>query len=54
MSTQPDAHRYGKQSVPVFKVRKDGLVHEVIDMMVDITLEGTVADSWLKVRDWLA
>eukprot|EP00051_Salpingoeca_urceolata_P010649 m.130601 g.130601 ORF g.130601 m.130601 type:complete len:302 (+) comp16795_c0_seq4:192-1097(+) len=39
--------RYGKQSVPVFKIRKQGAHHEVIDLVVRIMLEGDVSDSWL-------
>lgn len=38
---------YGKQSVPVFKIRKLGARHEVVDLMVKILLEGDVHDSWL-------
>ena len=39
---------YGKQNVPVFKVRKpvDGR-HEICDMIVSIMLEGDVSKSWL-------
>jgi urate oxidase len=37
---------YGKQSVPVFKIRKDGPRHSVSDMVVQIMLEGDVAGSW--------
>lgn len=38
---------YGKQSVPVFKIRKQGPRHEVIDLLVQIMLEGDVQASWL-------
>ena len=39
---------YGKQNVPVFKVRKpsDGR-HEITDMIVSIMLEGDVSKSWI-------
>lgn len=40
--------RYGKQSVPVFKIRKHGAQHDIIDLVVKITLEGAVSDSWLQ------
>jgi len=40
---------YGKQAVPVFKIRKHvGGKHEVIDLLVEIMLEGDVAESWLS------
>lgn len=39
--------RYGKQSVPVFKLRRQGEKHEIIDMMVKVMLEGAVQASWL-------
>lgn len=39
---------YGKQSVPVFKIRKLGRKHEVVDLIVRIMLEGTVSESWLS------
>ena len=39
---------YGKQSVPVFKVQKDGPRHSVVDMIVQIMLEGDVSASWLS------
>lgn len=38
---------YGKQSVPVFKVRKFGARHEVVDLLVQIMLDGDVEASWL-------
>jgi urate oxidase len=38
---------YGKQSVPVFKLRK-GRAHDIVDMAVKIMLEGQVSDSWLS------
>jgi urate oxidase len=38
---------YGKQSVPVFKIRKAGPRHSIVDMMIKIMLEGDVAASWL-------
>jgi len=38
---------YGKQSVPVFKIRKQGKHHDVVDLMVQILLEGDVKNSWL-------
>eukprot|EP00301_Raphidiophrys_heterophryoidea_P024998 c8276_g1_i1.p1 GENE.c8276_g1_i1~~c8276_g1_i1.p1 ORF type:complete len:338 (+),score=81.66 c8276_g1_i1:90-1016(+) len=38
---------YGKQSVPVFKIRKQGQKHSVTDMMIRIMLEGQVSKSWL-------
>jgi urate oxidase len=43
---------YGKQSVPVFKIRKQGAKHEVIDMMVKIMLKGDVSDSWLTGENY--
>lgn len=42
------AARYGKQSIPVFKIRKEGSNHSIIDMVVQVMLEGDVKDSWLK------
>ena len=36
----------GKQSVPVFKIRKEGNKHTVVDMVVKIMLEGDVSKSW--------
>jgi len=39
---------YGKQSVPVFKIRKNGPNHTVVDMLVKIMLRGKVEDSWLS------
>ena len=36
---------YGKQSVPVFKVRKFGARHEVVDLLVQIMLDGKCT-SW--------
>jgi urate oxidase len=39
---------YGKQSVPVFKIRKEGNNHSIIDMVVKIMLEGTISKSWLE------
>jgi urate oxidase len=43
------AFTYGKQSVPVFKILrgKDGK-DSIIDMVVNIMLEGDIADSWLS------
>eukprot|EP00039_Didymoeca_costata_P031564 m.35341 g.35341 ORF g.35341 m.35341 type:complete len:308 (+) comp8873_c0_seq2:192-1115(+) len=38
---------YGKQSVPVFKIRKHGTNHSITDMQIQILLEGDVEDSWL-------
>jgi urate oxidase len=40
--------KYGKQSVPVFKVQKKSSCHEIVDMMVKILLEGNerVDKSW--------
>lgn len=47
---------YGKQSVPVFKIlrgrqddapRVDGGKDSILDMIVDILLEGDVSGSWL-------
>lgn len=41
--------RYGKQSVPVFKVTKTtGSVYEVSDLIVKIMLSGVIHDSWEK------
>lgn len=40
--------RYGKQCVPVFKILKNGPHHSVLDMVVDIMLEGDVSLSWTK------
>jgi len=40
--------KYGKQSVPVFKIRKNGSRHEIIDLKVKISLEGEILDSWTK------
>jgi hypothetical protein len=28
--------RYGKQSVPVFKIRKEGPLHSIVDMVVQV------------------
>ena len=39
----------GKQSVPVFKVRKTGKKHQVFDLVVKIMLSGHVDKSWLSV-----
>lgn len=39
---------YGKQSVPVFKIRKEGANHSISDMVVKIMLEGTISRSWLE------
>mmetsp|Transcript_34018 Transcript_34018/g.78590 ORF Transcript_34018/g.78590 Transcript_34018/m.78590 type:complete len:314 (+) Transcript_34018:101-1042(+) len=40
---------YGKQAVPVFKIRKHvGGKHDVVDLMVEIMLEGEVQESWLS------
>lgn len=38
---------YGKQSVPVFKISKQGPNHSIIDMVVKIMLEGDISQSWL-------
>ena len=38
---------YGKQSVPVFKLTKEGNKHFIHDLVVQIILEGNIADSWL-------
>ena len=40
--------RYGKQSVPVFKIRKEGPRHSIHDMVVQIMLHGDVSKSWLS------
>jgi len=40
---------YGKQAVPVFKVRKQaGGQHSVVDLSLQIMLEGQFEDSWLR------
>lgn len=39
---------YGKQNVPVFKIRKRGPKHSVFDMEVQVMLEGNVSKSWLS------
>ena len=41
---------YGKQNIPVFKILRgnDPERHSILDMSVDIMLEGEVSASWLK------
>ncbi len=38
---------YGKQSVPVFKVIKNESKHTIIDMEVEVILEGDISESWI-------
>lgn len=40
--------RYGKQSVPVFRVSRETARHDIMDMMVQIMLEGDTSKSWLS------
>ena len=43
------AFTYGKQSVPVFKIiRGENGKDSIIDMVVNIMLEGDIEDSWLS------
>jgi urate oxidase len=43
------AFTYGKQSVPVFKIiRGENGKDKIIDMVVNIMLEGDIEDSWLS------
>lgn len=44
--------RYGKQTVPVFKIRKEGKHHHIHDMMVQVMLEGDVSASWLTGENY--
>ena len=48
MAVRIDQHQYGKGSVRVLKLKQSADFHQVIDLTVDIMLEGDLEDAYTK------